>query len=187
MLVREAFQEAGLNNPSRDTWDLPLSPKLREAAMTLLEEYVRLSQIRFDRSLTPPGALDASTGVTFSDGSESSYGAVLYLWWTTQDSVVVKLVESKAKLTPLDQKGDIIKAELWSAVFATRLKTYFERHCQILVKRWIHFVDSQTILAAIQKDSSVTKPFSPTESAKSGKPGMWKIGGGLKASTTLPT
>ena len=65
----------------------------------------------------------------------------------------MKLVESKAKLTPLDQKGDVIKAELCGAVFATRLKTYFEKHCYIKVEQWIHFVDSQTILGAIQKDS----------------------------------
>lgn len=47
----------------------------------------------------------------------------------------------------------MIKAELCGAVFATRLKKYFEKHCLIKVKQWIHFVDSQTILAAIQKDS----------------------------------
>ncbi|RXN38928.1 gag-pol fusion poly [Labeo rohita] len=153
MLVRESFQEAGKNNPSKDTWDAPLSPKLREAAITLFEEYVRLGQVRFERSLTPPGAIGQPVGITFSDGSESSYGAVLYLRWKTRDKVVVKLVESKAKLTPLDQKGDVIKAELCGAVFATRLKKYFEKHCHIKAKQWIHFVDSQTILAAIQKDS----------------------------------
>jgi len=92
-------------------------------------------------------------GITFSDGSESSYGAVLYLRWETSDKVEVKLVESKAKLTPLDLKGDVIKSELCGAVFATRLNKYFEKHCHINVKEWIHFVDSQTILAAIQKDS----------------------------------
>lgn len=153
MLVRESFQEAGKDNPSKDTWDAPLSLKLREAAITLFEEIVRLGQVRFERSLTPPGAIGPPTGITFSDGSESSYGAVLYLRWETRDKVVVKLVESKAKLTPLNQKGDVIKAELCGAVFATRLKKYFEKHCHIKIKQWIHFVDSQTILAAIQKDS----------------------------------
>ena len=67
--------------------------------------------------------------------------------------VVVKLVESKAKLTPLDQKGDAIKAELCRDVFAIHLKTYLEKQCYIKVDRWTHFVDSQTILGAIQKDS----------------------------------
>ncbi|CAL9701094.1 unnamed protein product [Knipowitschia caucasica] len=153
MLVREAYQEARIGNPSKDTWDDPLSPKLREAAIRLFEGYVRLGQIRFERSLTPFGAVGHPMGITFSDGSEASYGAVLYLRWETQEGVVVRLVESKAKLTPLDQKGDVIKAELCGAVFATRLKRYFEKHCRLEVSRWVHFVDSQTILGAIQKDS----------------------------------
>lgn len=153
MLVRESYQEAGKDNKTKDTWDDPLSPKLREASIRLFEEYVRLGHVRFERSLTPPEARGRPVGVTFSDGSEASYGAVLYLRWETQSGVIVRLVESKAKLTPLNQKGDVIKAELCSAVFATRLKRYFEKHCRIDVEHWIHFVDSQTILGAIQKDS----------------------------------
>lgn len=81
MLVRESFQEAGKDNPSKDTWDTPLSLKLREASITLFEEFVRLGRVRFERSLTPPGAIGPPTGIMFSDGSESSYGAVLYLRW----------------------------------------------------------------------------------------------------------
>lgn len=65
----------------------------------------------------------------------------------------MRFVESKAKLTPLNQKGDVITAELCGAVFATRLKRYFEKHCCLEVKCWVHFVDSLTILGAIQKES----------------------------------
>lgn len=42
----------------------------------------------------------------------SSYSAVLYLHWKMQGGVIARLVESKAKFTPLDQKGDKIKAEV---------------------------------------------------------------------------
>lgn len=153
MLVREAYQEASISSPVKDTWDDPLSPKLREASIRLLEEYVRLAQIRFERSLTPTGAIGHPMGVTFSDGSEASYGVVLYLRWETQNGVVVRLVESKAKLTPLNQKGDVIKAEVCGAVFSIRLRKYLVKHCRIKVARWVHFVDSQTILGAIHKDS----------------------------------
>lgn len=37
ILVRESFQEAGRDRPSKDTWDNPLSPQLREAAKKLFE------------------------------------------------------------------------------------------------------------------------------------------------------
>lgn len=150
MLVRESYQEVGKNNLTKDTWDDPLSTKLWEASIRLFEEYVRLGHVRFERSLMPPGAIGHPVGITFSDRSEASYGAVLYLQWETQNKVIVRLAESKAKFTPLYQKGDVIKAELCGAVFATRLKRYFEKHCRIDVSHWIHFVDSQTILGVIQ-------------------------------------
>lgn len=136
--MREAYQEASISNPVKDTWDDPLSPKLREASIRLLEEYVRLAQIRFDRSLTPTGAIGHPMGVTFSDGSEASYGVVLYLRWDTKNGVVVRLVESKAKLTPLNQKGYVIKAEVCGAVFAIRLRKYFVKHCRVKILGAMH-------------------------------------------------
>ena len=153
ILVRKAFQEAGGGSMTKETWDAPLSQELREESINLFEEYARLGQIRFKRGLTPAGWKGSPWGITFSDGSEKSYGAVLYLRWETNEGVEVRLVEAKAKLTPLDQKGDVIKAEICGAVFASRLKMYFGKHCRIPVERWIHIVDSQTVLGAIQRDS----------------------------------
>lgn len=66
---------------------------------------------------------------------------------------MTRLVESKAKLTPVDHHGNPVKSEMCGAVFASRQKKYFEDHCQIKVKRWHHFLDSQTVLGAIQRDS----------------------------------
>ncbi len=67
--------------------------------------------------------------------------------------MVVRLVESKAKLTPLDQRGDAIKAEVCGAVFATRLKGYMLKHGRLDIEKWYHFIDSQTVLGAIQRES----------------------------------
>lgn len=91
--------------------------------------------------------------ITFSDGSEHAYGATLYLRWASNQRPLVRLVESKAKLTPLDHKGEAVKAELCGAVFAARLKKYFEQHGRIQVEQWYHLVDSQTVLGAIQRES----------------------------------
>ena len=73
--------------------------------------------------------------------------------WETSDGVVTRLVESKAKLTPLDQKGDVVKAEVCGAVFVTRLKGYVLKHGRLDVEKWYHFIDSQTVLGAIQRES----------------------------------
>lgn len=151
ILVRRAFQEAG--KLTKDTWDEPLSDELRKRAIELFKEYARLSSIKFYRSLTPSGWKGRPWGITFSDGSCESYGAVLYLRWETSDGVVTRLVESKAKLTPLNQKGDAVKAEVCGAVFATRLKEYVLKHGRMNVEKWYHFIDSQTVLGAIQRES----------------------------------
>ncbi|KAK3512121.1 hypothetical protein QTP70_031239, partial [Hemibagrus guttatus] len=122
-------------------------------AIKLFEEYVQLGQVKFHRSLTPVGWKGKPWGITFSDGSDKTYGAVLYLRWETDQGVDVRLVKSKAKLVPLDQKGDAIKAEIGGAVFAVHLKKYFEKHGRMEVERWFHLVDSQTVLGAIQCDN----------------------------------
>ncbi|XP_073797048.1 uncharacterized protein [Danio rerio] len=176
ILVRKAFQETGKGSLTRETWDMPLSENLREEAIRLFEEYVQLNQVKFHRSLTPPGWKGKPWGITFSDGSDKTYGAVLYLRWNTDQGIDVRLVESKAKLTPLDQKGDAVKAEICGAVFAARLRKYFEKHGRMKVERWFHLVDSQTVLGAIQRDSYGYQTFFANrvgEIQKSGSVSDW--------------
>ena len=174
ILVRRAFQEAG--TLTRDTWDKPLSDELRGRAIEMFKEYAQLSSITFPRSITPPGWVGKPWGITFSDGSSESYGAVLYLRWETSSGVEVRLVESKAKLTPLDQKGDAVKAEICGAVFASRLKGHMLKHSRLEVDKWFHFVDSQTVLGAIQRDSYGFQTFFANrvgEIQKSGPASDW--------------
>ncbi|XP_063747648.1 uncharacterized protein LOC134869709, partial [Eleginops maclovinus] len=153
ILVRKAFQETASGNLAQNTWDKPLSEGLREEAIKLFEEYAQLGQVKFQRSLTPRGWKGKPWAITFSDGSDKSYGAVLYLRWETDEGIDIRLLESKAKLTPLDQKGDAVKAEVCGAVFAARLRKYVERHGRMEIERWFHLVDSQTVLGAIHRDS----------------------------------
>lgn len=154
ILVQRAFQEARPKcSAVKDTWDLALSKRLREDAISLFEEYTQLCKVKFPRALTPADATADPDAITFSDGSEHAYGAVLYLRWACGKGSTVRLVDSKAKLTPLDHQGEAVKAELCGAVFAARLKKYFEQHGRIQVKQWYHFVDSQTVLGAIQRES----------------------------------
>lgn len=96
ILVRRAFQEAKADNCSvKDSWDTALSGSLREDAIRLFEEYVQLWQITFTGAIMPPGFSGEPWAITFPDGSEHAYGAVLYFRWTTDQGPVVTLVESK--------------------------------------------------------------------------------------------
>lgn len=144
ILVCRVFQEArNRSGQVRDTWDVPLSDCLREDAIQLFEEYVQLGRVMFTRALTPPCYINGPLVITFSDGSEQAYGAVMYLRWDSKQGPVIRLVESKAKLTPLDHRGEAVKAEVSGAVFASCLKKHFESHSRIEVKRWYHLVDSR--------------------------------------------
>ncbi|XP_054861306.1 uncharacterized protein LOC129347620 [Amphiprion ocellaris] len=159
ILVRKAFQEGRGGKLTQETWDQPLSNSLREEAIQLFEEYVQLGQVKFHRSLTPADWKGKPWGITFSDGSEKTYGAVMYIRWETSQGTEVRLVESKAKLTPLDQKGEAVKAEICGAVFAARIRKYVEKHARMKIERWFHLLDSQTVLGAIQRDSYGYKTF----------------------------
>lgn len=176
ILVRKAFQEAGSGCLTKHSWDTALSEGIRGEAIDLFEEYVQLRKVKFHRSLTPANWKGKPWGVTFSDGSDRTYGAVLYLRWNTSQGVDVRLVESKAKLTPLELKGDPVKAEVCGAVFATRLRKYFEKHGRIKVEKWFHLVDSQMVLGAIQRDSYGFQTFFANrigEIQKTGAIGDW--------------
>jgi hypothetical protein len=152
ILVRRAFQEAG-SSATRGTWDKPLSEKLREEAIQLFEEYTSLSQVTFHRSLTPGNSVGKPLGVTFCDESDQSYGAVVYFRWETVQGTEVRLVEPKAKLTQLNQKGEAVKAEICGAVYAVLLRRYIEKHSQMEIEKCLHLLDSQAVLGAINRDS----------------------------------
>lgn len=129
ILIRRAFQEAKVGSCSaRDSWDTALSDGLREDGIKLFEEDEQLGKIKFKRALTTSCSTTKPLAVTFSDRSEHTYGAVMYLRWESDSGQIVRLVESKAKLTPLDHRGDAVKAEICGAVFASRLRKYFELH-----------------------------------------------------------
>lgn len=68
---------------------------LRKEAIKLFEEYALLCRITFHQSLTPAGRIGKPWGITFSDGSDKSYGAVVYFRWETEQGIQVRLVKSK--------------------------------------------------------------------------------------------
>lgn len=59
----------------------------------------------------------------------------MYIRWEITQGIEVRLVEAKAKLTPLDEKGDAVKAEICGAVFATRIRKYVEKHARMKIER----------------------------------------------------
>lgn len=63
-----------------------LSDELREETIKLFEEYAELRKVKFERALTLSNFNAEPCAITFSDGTEHSYGAVMYSRWETNQS-----------------------------------------------------------------------------------------------------
>lgn len=87
ILVRKAFQQAAGGRHAREMWDTLLLASLRQEATGLIEELVQLSQVTFKRSLTPAGWIRRLCGITLSDESDNSFGAVVYFRWETKEGI----------------------------------------------------------------------------------------------------
>ncbi|XP_059209564.1 uncharacterized protein LOC131988465 [Centropristis striata] len=108
--VSGLYDPLGLVTPVKQKGTILVRRAFREDAIKLLQEYVRLDEIKFTRALTPPCVAGKPSAITFLDGSKHTYGAVMYLRWNSDKGPIIRLVESKAKLTPLDQRGEAGKA-----------------------------------------------------------------------------
>ena len=62
-----------------------------------------LSDIYFQRPITPENAVGNPVLLVFSDGSENAYGAVAYSRWKLEDgSYSSRLISAKSRLAPLN-------------------------------------------------------------------------------------
>lgn len=80
-----------------------------------------------------------------------------YFRWKTELGVQVHLVESEAKLLPLDKKKKkkAVKAEVCGEDFASWLRKWIENPREMEIDWWFHLLESQTVLGEIQRDSNV--------------------------------
>ena len=146
--MRDLFvKEAGLS------WDTALPAKLRDTWVAHIEELVRAGQLEFKRCVRPEGKVKEFILVVFFDGSDHAYAAVIYCKWIMEDgTVVVELLCSKARTTPL--RGlSTPRGELNGAVVAVRLVWTIVQALEFeeLPTRILFGGDSETVLAAREK------------------------------------
>lgn len=152
IFVRKALQEGKGGKLTQETWDQPLKQSQRRSHTA----FWRICAAWTGEILQEPHTswLERNPwGITFSDGNDRTYMALMYLRWETSQGPVVRFVYSKAKPTPLYQKGEAVKVGLCGAVFTSRIRKYVGKHARMRIERWFHLHDSQTVLGAIQRDS----------------------------------
>ena len=149
ILFRKMWQCTLDKNGNFADWDAPISLNLAAQWLLYFKESTNVSNITFTRSLKVPGCRKPYL-VTFSDGSDD---AVVYIRWETDCGNIIRLVEAKGKLCPLHMKCDTVKSEMCGAVFASRLCSFVLANSRIRFTKVYHFVDSMTVLGAINKES----------------------------------
>ena len=77
--------------------------------------------VSFNRSVKPENAIGHPVLVIYSDGSQSAYGACIYIRWRLSDGTyTANLVCAKNRLAPL-KTTPIPRIELMGAVISARL------------------------------------------------------------------
>nr|XP_054757158.1 uncharacterized protein LOC129263265 [Lytechinus pictus] len=104
-------------------WDDVLPEESQAEWRRLFEEMEKLSNIRFERLITPAGAIGRPTLCIFCDASLDAFGAVAYLRWEVKGGRYdVRFLTAKSRVAPLKQLT-VPRLELQGTVLASRLYT----------------------------------------------------------------
>ena len=126
----------------------------------------------FPRSFKPANCnLDIDPDLaTFSYGNPDSFGTCAYADWALLDeSRESTFMMSRAKLSPILQKGKTVRNVLSGAVYNCRLKEWIMKHSGVTFKRHFYFVDSRIVQAMIQKTSYGYSTFAGLRVGKSSR------------------
>ena len=114
--------------------------------MLFNEEMAAVNNVRFQRCLTPAGAVLNPDLITFCDASRKAFGACTYVRW--------KLTYGKFGVPFVAEN-----LELQAAVLGSRLAKAIQEETRLKTLRTMFFSDSRVTLAWIQGLSRSYKPF----------------------------
>ena len=141
------------------SWDEDIPSDLKKTWTLLFNEMAALNNIRFQRCLTPAGAILNPDLITFCDASRKAFGACTYVRWKLTDGKFgVRFVAAKSRVAPLKELT-IPRLELQAAVLASRLAKSIQEETRLKILRTMFFSDSRVTLAWIQGMPRSYKPF----------------------------
>ncbi|XP_067949432.1 uncharacterized protein [Watersipora subatra] len=146
--------------PLRETWTAKLQwdDKLAEVVhskwVRFFEDLFQAAGLRLDCCLKPNNAVGLPMLVILSDGSDVAYGCIAFIRWECSDgSVWCRNIMSKCRNAPVG-KMSTPQMELNGAVVSKRVRTLIEKECRFQFDRVIQLVDSETVLAMLNKCST---------------------------------
>ena len=126
-------------------WDDAISNILRDEWISFLGELKYIENLTFDRCIKSERAIGAPTLITFSDGSESAFGACSYVRWELEDGgFAVNLIAAKNRITPM-KTITIVRIEYCAAIVATRLRNFIANESRYKFRKEYFLVDSEIV------------------------------------------
>ncbi|XP_049886991.1 uncharacterized protein LOC126381569 [Pectinophora gossypiella] len=139
-------------------WDEPISHNIKKEWENFCKNITYLSDLNIPR----PVLCDLPKQIeihTFSDASQSAYGACIYMRSVnSNDDVTVKLLCAKSKVAPIKQQT-IPRLELCAALLSARLCRAVTESLRYKPSRIVHWCDSSIVLAWMKSDNSKLKTF----------------------------
>ena len=140
-------------------WDDALPEILREKWVSFFKQLCDVASLKYDRCLSPDGAVGKPVLIILSDGSEQAYGCAAYIRWVLSDgSIWCRLILAKCRIAPVNRIS-IPQMELNGAVVSRRVRSVVEAECRFSFDKVFHLVDSETILSMINKLSTKFKVY----------------------------
>ena len=134
-------------------WDDPIPEGFRSEWLQVFQEFSRLQDISFDRSIKPDKTVGDPILVVFSDGSGEAYGAAAYARWRIPDQPYEsRLIAAKNHIAPI-KIVDIVRLELSGTVLVKQLKSFMQEELSYSFEKPYHIVDSEIVKAMISTES----------------------------------
>ena len=157
LLFRISLQLMKTSSSSQSIpWDMVVSRPLLDKWLSYFSMLDGLKEVTFPRTIKPENVDQDILPdlITFSDGNEAAFGTVSYVRWTLKDGTrKASMFISKAKLAPLNHKGEVVKNELSAATYSARLKIFILQESCLKFGSYVHFLDSQIVQFMMKKDS----------------------------------
>ena len=159
-------------------WDDPLSHELLERWSQLLSMLKGAKLIRVTRCVHQLVNPKVAQLVGFCDASSKAYAAVVYLRLEDGDSVDVKFLTAKTRVSPV-HTNTIPRLELLSALLLSKLLTSIRDalHSEVTLADPVCFTDSKASLYCLWR----------TVSLPSGAKFLWSFGNTAPGKRTQPT
>ena len=143
----------------RVSWDEQLPDSVCITFMKAMKAIMDLQEYKIPRRLLPDFHTDPLELHGFCDGGELAYGAVIWLRYRIERDFKLKILTSKAYVTPI-KKRSIPRLELMAAVILARLITTIRT--VVYVAKVTLWTDSAILLYWLHTPVSNFKPFVST-------------------------